>query len=60
MLVFITVAMTTWVCNVSQGQCSFVSPAVMQGVFAAGVLELIFEGAAGMIKIHRKKDDTEN
>jgi hypothetical protein len=59
MLVFITIALTTFVCNASQGQCIFVSPAVMQGIVAAGVVELIFEGAAGMIRIHRKKDNDE-
>jgi hypothetical protein len=57
MLVFIMVGLTSFVCNIGQGQCSFVNPNVMQGIIGAGVVELIFEGMFGFLKVFRKKDD---
>jgi hypothetical protein len=60
MLVFIMIGLSTFVCNIGQGQCIFVDPQVMQGILAAGVIELIGEGMFGMFKVFRKKDDDNN
>lgn len=51
------VGLTAFVCNVGQGQCIYVSPEVMNGILAAGVLEGIFEGMFGFLKVFRKKDN---
>lgn len=60
MLVFIMMGLTTFVCNIGQGQCIFISPAVMNGMITAGVIELFFEGMYGTIKVFRKKSNDDD